>query len=162
MRDMKNENSVVFQQTENSIIVRKSGLEIRQWSMALRNPKMGRITWLNNHKNCAPSEDRTHDLQIALIQRIMRLTRYLLRYRGSYKTTSQNDYYDHLSAMKLRAQSTPQLARKCKVKNTLGRKIQLSMHIKYSYNDKPAQKKTGGPRAIHRLTTELETTLNLR
>ena len=36
------------------------------------------------------------------------------------------------------------------------------MHIKYSYNDKPAQKKTGGPRAIHRLTTELETTLNLR
>ena len=66
MRDMKNENSVVFQQTENSIIVRKSGLEIRQWSMALRNPKMRRITWLNNHKKCAPSEDRTHDLQIAL------------------------------------------------------------------------------------------------
>ena len=85
---MKNENSVVFQQTENSIIVRKSGLEIRQWSMALRNPKMGRITWQTTNK-----------------------------------TTSQNDYYDHLSAMKLRAQSTPQVARKCKVKNTLGRKI---------------------------------------
>ena len=34
-------------------------------------------------KTCALSEDRTHDLQIALIHLIMRLTRYLLRYQGT-------------------------------------------------------------------------------
>ena len=33
-------------------------------------------------KNRAPGEDRTHDLQIALVFVIMRLTRCLLRYRG--------------------------------------------------------------------------------
>ena len=33
-------------------------------------------------KKSAPGEDRTHDLQIALRIVIMRLTRYLLRYRG--------------------------------------------------------------------------------
>ena len=34
-------------------------------------------------KNSALSEDRTHDLQIALSFVIMRLTRYLLRYQGT-------------------------------------------------------------------------------
>ena len=34
------------------------------------------------NKNHAPGEDRTHDLQIALVFVIMKLTRYLLRYRG--------------------------------------------------------------------------------
>ena len=33
-------------------------------------------------KVSAPGEDRTHDLQMALSCVIMRLTRYLLRYRG--------------------------------------------------------------------------------
>ena len=34
-------------------------------------------------KLSAPGEDRTHDLQMALVFVIMRLTRYLLRYRGT-------------------------------------------------------------------------------
>ena len=34
-------------------------------------------------KPFAPGEDRTHDLQMARICVIMRLTRYLLRYRGT-------------------------------------------------------------------------------
>ena len=34
-------------------------------------------------KLSAPGEDRTHDLQMALSFVIMRLTRYLLRYRGT-------------------------------------------------------------------------------
>ena len=40
--------------------------------------------WRSVLKSRAPSEDRTHDLQIALITVIMRLTRYLLRYPGTY------------------------------------------------------------------------------
>ena len=36
---------------------------------------------IHREKKSAPSEDRTHDLQIAL-RLIMRLTRYVLRYRG--------------------------------------------------------------------------------
>ena len=36
----------------------------------------------NPQKYRAPGEDRTHDLQIALLDMIMRLTRCLLRYRG--------------------------------------------------------------------------------
>ena len=41
----------------------------------------------NLKRKCALSEDRTHDLQITLIRLflvIMRLTRYLLRYQGTY------------------------------------------------------------------------------
>ena len=37
----------------------------------------------NTVKLSAPGEDRTHDLQMALSFVIMRLTRYLLRYRGT-------------------------------------------------------------------------------
>ena len=36
-----------------------------------------------NCKRSAPGEDRTHGLQIARVCVIMRLTRYLLRYRGT-------------------------------------------------------------------------------
>ena len=55
------------------------------------------------HQNSARSEDRTHDLQIALIILIMRLTRYLLRYPGTYAPRSGKTIYipltviDHLS-----------------------------------------------------------------
>ena len=38
------------------------------------------------HKTTAPSEDRTHDLQI------MRLTRCLLRYRGDDYSKKKNSY----------------------------------------------------------------------
>ena len=41
----------------------------------------------NLKRKCALSEDRTHDLQITLVGLflvIMRLTRYLLRYQGTY------------------------------------------------------------------------------
>ena len=40
-------------------------------------------TGVDGKKNSAPSEDRTHDLQITLSFVIMRLTRYLLRYQGT-------------------------------------------------------------------------------
>ena len=40
------------------------------------------LLFRNWWKRNAPGEDRTHDLQIALLWLIMRLTRYLLRYRG--------------------------------------------------------------------------------
>ena len=42
------------------------------------------MTHRKDKKNSAPSEDRTHDLQIALSFVIMRLTRYLLRYQGTH------------------------------------------------------------------------------
>ena len=38
-------------------------------------------------KKSAPGEDRTHGLQIARVCVIMRLTRYLLRYRGTWDHT---------------------------------------------------------------------------
>ena len=42
-------------------------------------------------KISAPSEDRTHDLQIALSFVIMRLTRYLLRYQGTHAHVGWED-----------------------------------------------------------------------
>ena len=43
-----------------------------------------KVTIFPGHKTSAPGEDRTHDLQISLWSiGIMRLTRCLLRYRGS-------------------------------------------------------------------------------
>ena len=52
-------------------------------------------------KLSAPGEDRTHDLQMALSFVIMRLTRYLLRYRGTknaYRTPSRkNAKFQHVS-----------------------------------------------------------------
>ena len=53
--------------------------------------KMVSSTRLAN-KRCALSEDRTHDLQITLIRLflvIMRLTRYLLRYQGTYNQSGE-------------------------------------------------------------------------
>ena len=44
------------------------------------------IPVLQATKVSAPGEDRTHDLQMALSCVIMRLTRYLLRYRGTKNT----------------------------------------------------------------------------
>ena len=46
---------------------------------------------IENIKTSARSEDRTHDLQIALTNVIMRLTRYLLRYPGTCGPRHQDD-----------------------------------------------------------------------
>ena len=46
------------------------------------NVELGPKLFLHKQKAHAPGEDRTHDLQIALVFVIMRLTRCLLRYRG--------------------------------------------------------------------------------
>ena len=52
-------------------------------------------------KLSAPGEDRTHDLQMALSFVIMRLTRYLLRYRGTKNATRtpsrKNAKFQHVS-----------------------------------------------------------------
>ena len=52
-------------------------------------------------KLSAPGEDRTHDLQMALSFVIMRLTRYLLRYRGTKNAnrtpTRKNVKFQHVS-----------------------------------------------------------------
>ena len=49
-----------------------------------------------NCKRSAPGEDRTHGLQIARVCVIMRLTRYLLRYRGTWSARAKSIYQDLL------------------------------------------------------------------
>ena len=44
------------------------------------------VLWRHTENISAPGEDRTHDLQMARVV-IMRLTRYLLRYRGRWPGT---------------------------------------------------------------------------
>ena len=62
----------------------------------------GHVFWWHAENISAPGEDRTHDLQMARVV-IMRLTRYLLRYRGRWPGTlggeigeiGQNGEYFH-------------------------------------------------------------------
>ena len=60
--------------------MRKAELEM---SMSQRQDLFFLSIWLTAGKTSAPGEDRTHDLQMARLNVIMRLTRYLLRYRGT-------------------------------------------------------------------------------
>ena len=51
---------------------------LASWIIYPFSPSLQRLPKLS-----APGEDRTHDLQMARAYVIMRLTRYLLRYRGT-------------------------------------------------------------------------------
>ena len=61
--------------------LRHATLPLSPVQLATQNARRQRSI---SRKHSAPGEDRTHDLQMArVISVIMRLTRYLLRYRGS-------------------------------------------------------------------------------
>ena len=66
---------------ESGVTSEKKGIGGNVGTFAISHVSVPQAT-----KVSAPGEDRTHDLQMALSCVIMRLTRYLLRYRGTKNT----------------------------------------------------------------------------